>query len=116
MREGRATLNPNDLLGGGKYRVVRHVGTGGMGTVYEGTNLDTTRRVAIKVLHAELAERPHVAKRFAQEARAACRIEHPNIVGVFDLIQEGDTIFIIEEFLDGEDLKQHVLSKGPMKR
>ena len=102
------------LLGGGKYRLERSVGEGGMGAVYEATNLDTTRRVAIKVLRPDLASRADVVRRFAQEARAACRIEHPNIVGVFDLVQEGATVFIVEEFLDGEDLKQRVISQGPM--
>ncbi len=102
------------LLGGGKYRLERSVGEGGMGAVFEATNLDTTRRVAIKVLRPDLASRADVVRRFAQEARAACRIEHPNIVGVFDLVQEGATVFIVEEFLDGEDLKQRVISQGPM--
>jgi serine/threonine-protein kinase len=103
------------LLGGGKYRIVRHVGVGGMGAVYEATNLDTTRRVAIKVLHPDLASRPDVLRRFVQEARAACRIDHPNIVQVFDLVQEGTTVFIVEEFLDGEDLKQRVATEGNMR-
>ncbi len=114
MAEGQALPAVGDLLGGGKYRVARLVGSGGMGAVFEAVNLDTTRRVAIKVLRPDLAAKAHVARRFAQEARAACRIEHPNIVGVFDLIQEGATVFIVEEFLDGEDLKQRVTSQGPM--
>ncbi len=102
------------ILGGGKYRLDRRVGEGGMGAVYEATNVDTTRRVAIKILRPDLASRPDVLRRFAQEARAACRIEHPNIVGVFDLVQEGATVFIVEEFLEGDDLKQRIIAQGPM--
>ncbi len=113
--DGRSQLPATgDLLGGGKYRVVRPVGSGGMGAVFEGVNLDTTRRVALKVLRPELAAREAVVRRFAQEARAASRIEHPNIVGVFDLVQDGARVFIVEEFLDGEDLKQRVAREGPM--
>jgi serine/threonine-protein kinase len=114
MQGGSQLPALGDTLGGGKYRVVRQVGTGGMGAVFEGVNLDTTRRVALKVLRPELAARTSVVRRFAQEARAASRIEHPNIIVVFDLVQDGERVFIVEEFLDGEDVKQHVAAQGPM--
>ncbi len=70
---------------GGKYQLVRLIGTGGMGAVYEALNTWTDRRVAIKVLHAEFAKRKEVTQRFMQEAKAATRIAHPNIVDVLDL-------------------------------
>jgi serine/threonine-protein kinase len=98
----------------GKYEIVRLLGQGGMGSVYEGVNLRISRRIAVKVLHASIArERDHVA-RFEREAQAAARIGSGHIVDVFDLGDlPGGERFMIMEFLEGESLETR-LKRGPI--
>src|SRR5712691_760336 len=97
----------------GKYRIVRLLGEGGMGAVYEGENVRIHRRVAIKVLHAGVAENKEVVQRFEREAQAAGRIGSEHIVEVLDLgnLPDGDR-FMVMEFLDGESLSQRIQSRG----
>lgn len=87
------------------YRVVRKIGEGGMGIVYEGTRDDISSRVAIKVLREEYAGVPELAGRFFNEARAANLIQHPGIVRVFDYgkLPSGAS-YLVMEYLDGETL------------
>jgi eukaryotic-like serine/threonine-protein kinase len=87
-----------------RYRQVRRIASGGMGTVYEGVDERLGRRVAIKLLKEEYAEDPLFVARFGREARAAASLDHPNIAQVFDSGQHGGRHFIVMEFLDGEDL------------
>ncbi len=96
----------------GKYRVIRRIGEGGMGTVYEGENVRIERRVAIKVLHEHVASSPEFAQRFEREARASARIGSPHVCDVLDLgdLPNGER-FIVMEFLDGESLDER-LAKG----
>jgi tRNA A-37 threonylcarbamoyl transferase component Bud32 len=97
----------------GPYRIVRLLGKGGMGAVYEGVHEAIERRVAIKVLHAELARRQDIAMRFVNEARAVNRIEHPGLVQVTDHGQLPDGMaYIVMEFLKGETLGQRVKRQG----
>ncbi len=98
----------------GKYRVVRRIGEGGMGTVYEGENVRIGRRVAIKVLHAHVAARPELAARFEREARAAARIGSDHICDVLDLgdLADGER-YIVMEYLDGDSLEARL---HPRKR
>ena len=97
-------LQPGEIIDG-KYRIVRLVGEGGMGAVYEGENTRIKRRVAIKVLHAAVAEKTDVVQRFEREAQAAGTIGSEHIVEVLDLgnLPSGER-FMVMEFLDGEDL------------
>ena len=99
IRDGRGcivdTSNTNDQIPagsliGGKYRVRRLLGKGGMGAVYEAENSWTERRVAIKILLPEFAAKPDVVQRFLREAKATTQLAHPNIVDVLDMGQEGD--------------------------
>ncbi len=94
----------------GKYRVVRRIGEGGMGTVYEGENIRIERRVAIKVLHEHVASSPEFAQRFEREARASARIGSPHVCDVLDLgdLPNGER-FIVMEFLDGESLEDRLM-------
>lgn len=98
---------------GGKYRLDRLLGEGGMGAVFAAENLNTGRRVAVKVLHGQWAERPEVAQRFVREARATTAIAHPNIVEVFDLDSDAarGITYIVQEFLEGETLEAHLASR-----
>ena len=95
----------------GKYEIVRLLGRGGMGEVYEGRHTKIGRRVAVKFLHAEYARHPGVARRFENEAKTAGAVEHENIAAVFDVgvLQDGAQ-YLVMEFLNGEDL-DHVLKR-----
>ncbi|MEZ4391443.1 MAG: serine/threonine-protein kinase [Polyangiales bacterium] len=88
----------------GRYRVLRQIGSGGMATVYEAVHDDLDKRVALKTLHPALALDPEARGRFLREGRAAAKIRHPNVVEVFDVGQEGDTLYLVMEHLAGEDL------------
>jgi serine/threonine-protein kinase len=98
---------------GGRYRVVRRIGEGGMGVVVEAENVVTGKRVAIKWMHPQIAARAEAAERFLREARASARVRHPNVVDVYDAVHEGDTCFIVMELLEGEPLSL-VLTRGGM--
>src|SRR6187549_47643 len=96
-----------------KYRIVKMIGEGGMGAVFEGENVRINRRVAIKVLHAAFAGNSDVMQRFEREAQAAGRIGNDHILEVLDLgnLPNGDR-FIIMEFLEGEPLSSRIKQRG----
>jgi serine/threonine-protein kinase len=99
-----------------KYRIVRMLGEGGMGTVYEGQNVRIGHRVAIKILHAELSSRPDVIERFEREAQAAGRIGSDHIAEVYDLGElPGGTRYMVMEYLDGENLAVRILKEERMR-
>ena len=101
----------------GSYRVIRLVGEGGMGQVFEAVQEQIERRVAIKVLLPEYARDAEVAQRFFNEARATNIIGHAGIVTVFELGYTADgTAFIVMEFLDGESLRQRIKRCGRLGR
>jgi len=97
----------------GKYRVLRRIGEGGMGTVYEGENVRIERRVAIKVLHEHVASSQEFAQRFEREARACARVGSPHVCDVLDLgdLENGEK-FLVMEFLEGESLEERLTTKG----
>jgi len=105
------SLETGEILDG-KYRIVRLIGEGGMGAVYEGENTRIRRRVAIKVLHAGLTANEEVTQRFEREAQAAGRIGNDHILEVIDLgvLANGDR-FIVMEYLDGEPLGARIAAK-----
>jgi serine/threonine protein kinase len=98
----------------GRYEVGRLLGAGGMAEVYEGLDRLLARRVAIKVLLAQYAHDPAFLARFRREAQSAASLSHPNIVGVFDTGSEGDTWFIVMEYVDGRTLKDVIRAEGPL--
>jgi len=106
---GAKSIDPEDPLIGtllaGRYEVIRRIGEGGMGLVYQGRHRDIDKPVAIKVLRDDLSRRPDVVARFRQEAKSASRIGHENIVDVSDFgeTRYGSSYFVME-FLEGEDL------------
>ncbi|MEP7127038.1 MAG: serine/threonine-protein kinase, partial [Byssovorax sp.] len=107
-----AALRPGTVVGG-KFVLLRRIGEGGVGVVFEAEDTWIGRRVAIKVLHAHLAERTDVLARFRREARAAATIHHPNIVAVFEVGQRHDgSFFIVQELIDGETLREHMDRQG----
>jgi serine/threonine-protein kinase len=96
-----------------KYRIVRLLGEGGMGAVYEGENVRIHRKVAIKILHAAIAASKDAVQRFEREAQAAGRIGSEHIVEVLDLgdFPSGDR-FMVMEFLDGQPLSSRIKARG----
>ena len=92
---------PVDRTLEGKYRLERLIGRGGMGAVYEATDLRLNRRVAAKVVKAAALASGAAQRRFAREAQACGRLEHPNIVRVYDFGMAGDTAFLVMEYLQG---------------
>ena len=105
-----------DLIGStlnGKYKVVRQIGQGAMGVVYEGEHVALQKRVALKVLHPDLDVTEDSLRRFQQEGIAAGRFTHPGAIQIFDFDREGTRIlYLAMEFLDGEDLKSFLKRKG----
>jgi serine/threonine-protein kinase len=100
---------------GGRYTLGALLGKGGMGAVYAATQNDLGRRVAVKVLHPHLAERPDLLTRFKREAMAAAALGHTNIVQVTDFCQlPGEPAFLVMEQLDGETLRDCMHREGPM--
>ena len=99
----------------GKYPVIREIGKGAMGTVFEGFDPDTGEKVAIKILRAEhLADSAadSASARFEREAQATRRLRHPNIVDVREYGEQGRIKFIAMEFLDGRELRQLMRERG----
>jgi serine/threonine-protein kinase len=106
------SLSTGDIIDG-KYRIVRLIGEGGMGAVYEGENMRIHRRVAIKVLHAGVAATGEAVARFEREAQAAGRIGSEHIVEVLDLgnLPSGDR-YMVMEFMDGDSLSTRIRARG----
>lgn len=96
----------------GKYTLLRHLGSGGMSSVYLAEHKTMHRRVAIKVLPKNRVNDSSYLARFQREARAAAALDHPNIVRAYDLDNEGDTHYLVMEFVEGLDLQQMVKQNG----
>jgi serine/threonine protein kinase len=99
----------------GNFQVVRLLGEGGFGEVYEAENPFLQRRAAIKVLHTGMVQEPELVRRFLNEARAASAIRHPNIIEVFDAgVTSSGEPYILMEFLEGDSLQKLLLQGGRM--
>lgn len=98
---GLFSFEPDQI---GDYRIVREVGRGGMGIVYEAKQISLGRRVALKVLPRHLVGDQKVLERFRREARAAARLHHTNLVPVFEVGQEGEVAFYAMQFIEGQGL------------
>src|SRR5262249_31573064 len=102
---------PGSLVGG-KYRIVRLIGEGGMGAVFEARHEHLGSRVALKFLLPDLAERPGLVARFLQEARVSAAIRSPHVTQVMDVDQTSDgSPYLVMELLEGESLEQR-LARG----
>lgn len=97
-----------------RYRVEELVGEGGMAVVYAAQDLRLNRKVAVKVMRAELCADPHFLERFRQEAEAAARLTHPHIAQVFDYGEQDGSHFIVMEYLPPRTLKDLIAERGPL--
>jgi eukaryotic-like serine/threonine-protein kinase len=109
--ETSAPEAPGDHLLGKRishYRLIRLLGGGGMGLVFEGEDLKLGRRVAIKLIPSELAAEPGAFQRFEREARAASSLDHPNICSIYQLGEHEGQPFIVMQLLDGMTLREWI--------
>ena len=118
-REGEPCPNERDrridTLLDGKYEIVRVLGAGGMGKVYEARHKEIGRRVAVKFLLPEFAAHPEVTRRFKNEARAAGKLDHENIAAVHDIGQAIDgSSYLVMDYLDGHDCENLLAREGPL--
>ncbi|RJQ31828.1 MAG: Stk1 family PASTA domain-containing Ser/Thr kinase [Actinobacteria bacterium] len=95
-----------DKVFNNRYKLIEKIGSGGMADVYKAEDQVLERTVAIKVLHPQFANDPNFIARFRREAKAAANLNHPNIVNIYDWGAEGDSYFIVMEYLKGQNLKQ----------
>jgi serine/threonine-protein kinase len=118
MADAALSLETPDLAGvliAGKYRVEQLIGTGGMGTVWEGVHTSLGTRVAIKFIKPRFAEQPEARARFEIEARAAAKLKTKHAVHVYDYgISQGGLPYIVMEFLEGESLSEAIIGRGPL--
>lgn len=105
------SVSPEQVIG--SYRIVRKLGEGGMGCVFEAEHLNIPRRVAIKILRASYSQDPELLARFYNEARAASLIDHPSVVQVVDFGRQDDgSSYLVMELLRGETLRSRI-ARGP---
>jgi serine/threonine-protein kinase len=98
----------------GKYKLLRHIGSGGMSTVYLAEHTLMHRRQAIKVLPKTRVNDSSYLARFHLEAQATASLDHPNIVRCYDVNNDGDTHYIVMEFIAGKDIQTVVKEEGPL--
>ena len=105
-------MNIKGILLDNRYRIVDKIGVGGMADVYLGEDTLLGRQVAIKVLHANFANDDEFVTRFNREAQAAGKLNHPNIVNMYDVGFDQDLHYIIMEYVNGETLKEYITRHG----
>jgi len=113
-RETPPPIPPAPVGKGERYALLEEIGRGGMGIVYKAQDNILERVVAYKVLPANLKEHPQALKNFLREAKSAARLNHPNIVTVYDAGEESGTYYIAMEFVEGETIKQILNREGKL--
>src|SRR5215831_9270760 len=99
----------------GTYRLTRLLGQGGMGAVYEASHTGAGKRVAVKVMHSQLAAYPELLARFRREAKVTSELAHPHVVSVFGFgAAPGGQPYLVMEFLEGEDLQTRLEHVGAL--
>ena len=105
------TLNSGTKLG--PYEVMGLMGAGGMGEVYRARDARLGREVAIKILSESFSHDPERLRRFEQEARAVAALNHPNILGLYDIGSQDGNPYLVSELLEGQSLRE-ILKSGPV--
>jgi serine/threonine-protein kinase len=107
------TFEPGQMIG--PYRIEKQIGRGGMATVYKAYHVALERDVAIKVLHKDFLSDASFLARFQREARVVARLEHPNIVPVYDFAEFQEQPYLVMKYVQGETLKDR-LKRGPLSK
>jgi eukaryotic-like serine/threonine-protein kinase len=117
-RKSERPGGPEALVGavlGGRYRIIRLIGEGGMGAVYQAEHTHMRKRLAVKVLHPEMSRLPEVVTRFEREAMAAAHMDHLNVAGATDFGKLDDgSFFLVLEYVEGDSLRD-ALAKGRLE-
>ncbi|MBQ1925854.1 MAG: serine/threonine protein kinase [Proteobacteria bacterium] len=117
MEEQKRIRGLDDLEGeiiSGRYQIVRRIGKGGMGVVYLATQTNLGRNVCIKVLNPALLDDEDAVGRFEREAKGLSRLQHPNIVTIFDYGRDGNLAYIVMEYAQGETLSKYLKAHGAL--
>jgi serine/threonine protein kinase len=107
-------IQPDTVLAG-RFRIVRELGRGGMGTVYEAYDQELASNVALKIMQQHLTADPAARDRFHREINLARKVTHPNACRIFDLFQHEELLFLTMELLPGETLREKIKSEGPLR-
>ncbi|BDR56089.1 Stk1 family PASTA domain-containing Ser/Thr kinase [Xylocopilactobacillus apis] len=99
---------------GGRYRIIREIGEGGMSVVYLAHDLILDRDVAVKVLKYDLQNNPETTRRFEREAMAISELNHPNIVSIYDVGNDHGMQYLVMEYVDGTNLKEYLRDNFPL--
>lgn len=103
-----------DMLLNRRYRLLEHLGTGGMAVVFKGQDLSLRRYVAIKILRQDQTHHDEFLTRFQYEARSVANLAHPNIVTLHDFGADGNRYYMVMEYIDGQDLKTLIRNQAPL--
>ena len=99
----------------GRFRVLSHIATGGMGAVYRAFDPDTNREVALKVLLPDLvASKPVLVERLRREAQHGARLRHENLVSLYEFVEAAGTCFLVMELVEGQNLHDLITARGPL--
>lgn len=107
-------MNLEGRLIANRYEIIENVGNGGMATVYRAKDNVLNRFVAVKILRDEFTTDDEFIKRFRSEAQAVASLNHPNIVGVYDVGNEGNLYYIVMELVQGKTLKEVIAEEGKL--
>ncbi|HTU21499.1 MAG TPA: serine/threonine-protein kinase [Gemmataceae bacterium] len=114
MSSDSAAKGPRRSVRIGKYEVLSHIATGGMGAVYKARDTESGCEVALKVLSPEMAAKPAMIERFRREAKHAAKLQHQNVVTLHEFGEANHTCYLVMEFIDGIDLADYSQRKGPL--
>ena len=103
----------SETLLNGRYRLKAQQGSGGMAVIYRAVDQELDRVVAVKILRPSLTPNPEFSKRFRDEAKNVAKLTHHNIVTVYDVGTDGQTLYMVMEFIDGSDLKKLIRAEAP---
>lgn len=114
IAQPRLPAVPQELAEHPRYRIIRPLGSGGMGTVFEAEHRLMQRRVALKIIKSEWLRSSEAVSRFRREIQAAAKLVHPHVVTAFDAEQAGDVHFLAMEFVDGINLADLIVQRRPL--
>ena len=97
-----------------RYEIIRNIGEGGMANVYLAVDTILNRKVAVKILRGDLSEDEKFVRKFQREASAASNLDHPNIVGIYDVGEDNGKYYIVMEFVEGQTLKSLIKRRGSL--